>query len=95
VASTIVLATTKVPPNRAADTRAATTPPSSAGKAMPTAWTTNATNSRSGWDQHRPHRAKSAEDGMAARPTSTHAPLPIQPGEVCPIAATRNVPAMM
>ena len=34
-------------------------------------------------------------DGAGARPTTIHAPLPTQPAECCPMAATRNVPAMM
>ncbi len=85
----------KVEPNSTAEISAGATPPTSAGRAMPTAWTPSAASSRSGLDQRRPSPAHTAEEGMAARPTTTQAPPPIQPGDVWLIAATRKVPAMM
>ncbi|ALO97687.1 hypothetical protein SHL15_6655 [Streptomyces hygroscopicus subsp. limoneus] len=85
----------KVESKSTAEISAAATPPTSAGKLIPTACTASAADSRSGRDHRRPSPAHIAEDGLAARPTSIQAPPPIQPGEVCSMAATRNVPAMM
>lgn len=92
-ARAMVLTPRNVAPNSSAETKAAVTPPISAGRAMPTAWMTRAAHNRSGRTSASTSQAHSAEDGTAARPTSTQAPLPAQPGELCSIAATRNVPA--
>jgi hypothetical protein len=95
VARASVLMPMNVPPNRAAETRAAGTAAIRTGRAMPAAWITSADSSRPGRDQRRPSHAHSAADGTAASPTSTQAPLPAQPGELCSIAETRKVPATM
>ena len=84
-----------VPPKSTAPTSAAGAPPATAGRAMPTACRASATTSSFGCDQRALSHAHSAADGAAAIPTKSHAPLPSQPDDVCLIAATRNVPAMM
>jgi hypothetical protein len=93
--SASVLTPMKVAPKRVAETSAATTVPVSAGRATPTACTSSAADSRVGRDRRRPSPVHRAAEGTAARPTSTQAPLPIQPGEFFSTAATRKVPAMM
>lgn len=84
-----------VAPNSTAETGAAATPSTRAGRAIPTAWTSSAASRSPGRDQRCPSLAHSAADGTAARPTSTQAPSPTRPGELCSIAATRKVPATM
>ncbi len=93
--SAIVLTPMKVAPNSTADTSAGVAPPSSAGRAMPTAWMVSEVSSRAGRDQRRASRVHSAHEGRAARPTTIQAPEPSQPLTPCWIAATRKVPAMM
>ena len=85
----------KVAPNKTADSRAGTTPLTSAGRAIPAAWIRSAAHSRLDRVQRRLRRAHAAEAGTAASPVSTQAPLPAQAGEFSLIAATRKVPAMM
>jgi hypothetical protein len=85
----------KVPPNNIAPINALMAPPAAAGRAMPTACRTNAAMSSVGRDHRLLAAAHSAADGAAASPTTIHALLPNHPGEFCPMAATRNVPAMM
>ena len=93
-ASAIVLTPMNVPPNRTAPTRR---PPRRwrvrAGRSRPPARQRG--HSSRGCDYRALSHAHSAADGVAARPTTSHAPLPSQPGECCATAATRNVPAMM
>jgi len=90
-----VLTPRKVPPNNTAPTRAAVTPETKAGNAIPADCNSNATTSSVGWDHRVLAMAHAAADGAAANPTSRQAALPSVPCELCPIAATRNVPAMM
>ena len=68
--------------NAAADTSAAAMPPTSAGNATPTAWISSAAASSVGRDRVWLSRAHSAEDGSAASPARTHAPVPAQRGAV-------------
>jgi hypothetical protein len=75
--------------------RAATVPGARAGSAIPNACNSSAPASRVGCDQRAHSHAHSTADGTAAKPTTSHAPLPSQPEEFCLIAATKNVPAMM
>jgi hypothetical protein len=95
IASAIDAIPMNVTPNRNAGTSAAGTPPTTAGSAIPAAWMTSAASSRLGRDHRRLSHAHSAGAGSAASPASTRAPLPVQPGFPCSIAAIRDVPAMM
>ncbi|OBJ98922.1 hypothetical protein A5638_01390 [Mycolicibacterium fortuitum] len=93
-ASARVLIPMKVPPNKTAPMSAPAPLPVHAN-AIPADCRSNAPVSSVGWEKRELSRAHTAAEGIAAKPTSSHAPVPSRPGECCAMAATRKVPAMM
>ncbi len=84
-----------VPPNRTAPINAAARPLSGAGQADATGLQQQRRGEQHGMGAAVLSRAHNAAEGIAASPTTSHAPVPSRPGECCAMAATRKVPAMM